>query len=112
VFDEAFRVLKPGGRLMVSDIVILKDLPENILNSIDAYTGCVAGAIKKDDYLAAIEKSGFEAVKVVEESSFSLDCVANDPLAQETIEDLNMTKKQVEDLSASVASVRVQGIKP
>ena len=112
VFDEAFRVLKPGGRLMVSDIVILKDLPENILNSIDAYTGCIAGAIKRDDYLEAIEKSGFEAVKVVEESSFSMDCVVNDPLAQKTIENLNMTEKQVEDLSASVASVRVHGIKP
>jgi arsenite methyltransferase len=112
VFDEAFRVLKPGGRLMVSDIVILKDLPENILNSIDAYTGCIAGAIKKEDYLASIEKSGFESVKVVEESSFSLDYVINDPLVQKTIEDLNMTEKQVEDLSASVASVRVQGLKP
>jgi ubiquinone/menaquinone biosynthesis C-methylase UbiE len=112
VFDEAFRVLKPGGRLMVSDIVILKDLPENILNSIDAYTGCIAGAMKKDDYLESIEKSGFEAVEVLEESSFSLDCVVNDPVAQKTMEDFNMTKKQVEDLSASVASVRVQGIKP
>jgi len=54
---------------MVSDIVILKDLPENIRNSIDAYTGCIAGAIKKDEYIVAIEKSGFEAIKVVEESS-------------------------------------------
>jgi ubiquinone/menaquinone biosynthesis C-methylase UbiE len=112
VFDEAFWVLKPGGRLMVSDIVILKDLPENIRNSTDAYTGCIAGAMKKDDYLAAIERSGFEAVKVVEESSFSPDCVVNDPSAQETIESLKMTEKQVKDISASVASVRVQGIKP
>jgi len=112
VFDEAFRVLKPGGRLMVSDIVVLKDLPENILNSTDAYTGCVAGAIKKEDYLAAIEKAGFEAVKVVDETSFSLDCVVNDPSAQETIESLKMTEDQVRDLSASVASVRVQGVKP
>jgi arsenite methyltransferase len=111
VFDEAFRVLKPGGRLMVSDIVILKDLPENIRNSIDAYTGCIAGAMKKEDYLEAIKKSGFESVKVVEESSFSLDCVVNDPVAQKTIEDLNMTKKKIEDLSASVSSIRVQGIK-
>ena len=110
VFDEAFRVLKPGGRLMVSDIVILRDLPENVRNSTDAYTGCVAGAIKKEDYLEAIEHSGFEAVKVVEESSFSLDCVVNDPSAQKTIENLNMTQKQAGDLSASVASVRVQGV--
>lgn len=112
VFDEAFRVLKPGGKLMVSDIVILKDLPENVRNSTDAYTGCVAGAIKKEDYLTAIKKSGFESVKVVEETSFSLDCVLNDPSAQETLESLKMTEDQVKDLSASVASVRVQGVKP
>ncbi|MDX9986802.1 MAG: arsenite methyltransferase, partial [Dehalococcoidales bacterium] len=54
VFDEAFRVLKPGGRLMVSDIIILKELPDFIRNSIDAYVGCVAGAMKKNDYLKAI----------------------------------------------------------
>ena len=112
VFDEAFRVLKPGGRLMVSDIVILKDLPENVRNSTDAYTGCVAGAIKKEDYLTAIKKSGFGSVKVVEETSFSLDCVVNYPSAQETLENLKMTEDQVKDLSASVASVRVQGVKP
>jgi SAM-dependent methyltransferase len=111
VFDEAFRVLKPGGRLMVSDVVILKDLPENIRNSTGAYTGCVAGAMKKEDYLEAIEKSGFDSVEVVEQSYFPLDCVVNDPMTQKTIEDLNMTKKQAEDLSAPVASVTVQGIK-
>ncbi len=52
VFDEAFRVLKPGGRLMVSDIVLTKELPAALKNSIEAYVGCVAGASKKDDYLS------------------------------------------------------------
>ncbi len=48
-FREAFRVLKSGGRLMVSDIVLLKNLPEFVKNSIDAYVGCVAGAVSKDN---------------------------------------------------------------
>ena len=48
VFEEAFRVLKPGGRLMVSDIVVLKELPDFIKESIDAYIGCVAGALHKN----------------------------------------------------------------
>ena len=60
VFEEAFRVLKPGGRLMVSDIVILKELPDFIKDSVDAYVGCVSGAIKKNEYLKAIKASGFE----------------------------------------------------
>ena len=59
VFAEAFRVLKPGGRLMVSDIVVLKKLPEYIRESIDAYIGCVAGAITKTEYIKAIKSSRF-----------------------------------------------------
>jgi len=54
VFEEAFRVLKPGGRLMVSDIVLLKELPDFIKHSIEAYIGCLAGAIRKDKYIEAI----------------------------------------------------------
>ena len=48
-FKEAFRVLKPGGRLMVSDIVLLKKLPDFVKDSIEAYVGCVAGAATKDE---------------------------------------------------------------
>ena len=58
VFTEAFRVLKPGGRLMVSDIVLLKELPDFIKNSIEAYIGCLSGAIMRDEYIGAIEAAG------------------------------------------------------
>jgi SAM-dependent methyltransferase len=106
------RVLKPGGRLMVSDIVLLKELPEFIRNSIDAYIGCVSGAMKKNEYLKAIRKSGFEAVKVVDESTFPLDCVVSDPLAKAAVDDLKMTQEQIVDIASSIASVSVQGLKP
>jgi SAM-dependent methyltransferase len=56
VFQEAFRVLRPGGRLMVSDIVLLKDLPEEIKNSVAAYVGCIAGATTKEEYLKAVKQ--------------------------------------------------------
>jgi SAM-dependent methyltransferase len=68
VFLEAFRVLRPGGRLMVSDMVIIKPLPEEVRESIHSYTGCVAGAVPESDYLDLIRKAGFEQVKVVEKS--------------------------------------------
>ena len=71
VFGEAFRVLKSGGRLMVSDIVLLGELPENIMNSISAYVGCIAGASQKNDYLNAIKAAGFKSVKVVDRNQFS-----------------------------------------
>lgn len=77
VFKEAFRVLKPGGRLMVSDIVLLKELPDAIKNSVEAYVGCIAGAEMKDKYLDSIKKAGFRDVKVVDETSFYSDsCVS------------------------------------
>ncbi len=75
VFKEAFRVLKSGGRLMVSDLVLAKDLPEIIKQSVEAYVGCLAGAIKKDEYLKLITMAGFKDVKVVSESSYPVDAM-------------------------------------
>lgn len=69
VFKEAYRVLRPGGRVMVSDIVLLKELPDAIKSSVAAYTGCIAGASRKEDYLATIVSSGFQDVEVVSEVS-------------------------------------------
>lgn len=73
VFKEAFRVLKSGGRLMVSDLVLDKDLPKQIKASVEAYVGCLAGAIKKDEYLRFIEQAGFHGTKIISESSYPVD---------------------------------------
>ena len=75
-FREAFRVLKPGGRLMISDIVLTKELPDAIKNSIEAYTGCIAGASRKEEYLAIIMAAGFDKVEVVSENFFDVGDVA------------------------------------
>jgi ubiquinone/menaquinone biosynthesis C-methylase UbiE len=64
VFNEAYRVLRPGGRLMVSDIVITKPLPEEVQQSVAAWTGCIAGASLKEDYLGMIKNAGFENVEI------------------------------------------------
>lgn len=111
VFREAFRVLKPGGRLMVSDIVLLKDLPDEIKSSVEAYIGCLSGAIKKDDYLNAIKAAGFIGVQVAEESLFPVELMANDPTAQAIIENLAIPAEQMGDVANAVASIRVRAIK-
>jgi len=64
VFKEAYRVLKSGGRLMVSDVVLTKNLPEKIKNDKDLLTGCVAGAILKQDYFKLLKKAGFENIQI------------------------------------------------
>jgi arsenite methyltransferase len=62
VFAEAFRVLKPGGRLAVSDVVTKGDVPLEIRKSVLAWVGCVAGALEKDDYSGKLKAAGFEQV--------------------------------------------------
>jgi arsenite methyltransferase len=111
VFQEAFRVLKPGGRLMVSDIVLLKELPSSIRKSAAAYVSCVAGAALKDDYLGAIKKAGFKDVKVVEETSFPLDWMVSSPQVMEIAMETGATTAELNDAADSVLSVRVQATK-
>lgn len=71
VFKESYRVLKPNGRMMISDIVTEKDLPDEVRKSFPAWAECIGGALKKTDYLSAIKKAGFEKITIVSESTFS-----------------------------------------
>ena len=65
VFRESFRVLRPGGRVMVSDIVLETALPENVREDISYYAGCIGGAILEEEYLQHMKDAGFENVEVV-----------------------------------------------
>ena len=112
VFSEAFRVLKSGGRLMVSDVVLLKELPNFIRESVAAYVGCISGALMKDDYLETIGEAGFQEVQVLDETLFPIDCIANDPTVKAIINKVKATKEDIKNIENSVASIKVQGIKP
>ena len=112
VFGESFRVLKPGGRLMVSDIVLEKELPEALRSSIAAYVGCISGALLKEAYLEAIRQAGFGDVRILEETAYPVESMIEDPTAKTTIDKLGLSPEVIMENAHSIVSIKVQGIKP
>lgn len=112
VFKGVFRVLKPGGRISVSDIVLTKELPEKIRNSVSAYIGCLSGAMLKNEYLKTIEDAGFADIRVTDETHFPIDLMANDPTAQAVAGDLNVSPQELQGMADSVLSIKVHAVKP
>lgn len=111
VFRDAYRILKPGGRLMISDIVLLKKLPEIIRSSIEAYIGCVAGAVLKDHYLGAMATAGFQDIKIMEEATFPLDLIISDPTLKAVADNLQLDPEAAETLAQTVVSMKVSARK-
>ena len=108
VFREVYRVLKPGGRIAISDIALLKSLPKRIQESIKAYVGCVGGAVIIDKYKRIAEASGLKDVRItVKGSSACIDPDTKDPLGRAILDDLG----EDESLEEYVVSVYVDGYK-
>ncbi len=112
VFGEAFRVLKPGGRLMVSDIVLEGELPDVVRESAAAYVGCISGAVLKEDYLSLIRHAGFAEVDVLESKVFPIDCINSDETVLAAIDKLGLSRNEMDDLLVSVQSAKVKAVKP
>ncbi len=111
VFEEAFRVLAPKGRLMVSDIVLLKELPESIQENVEAYAGCISGAVHKDKYLEQMRKAGFQDIKVIDEKTYPLEYIISESTLKDIIKMENMTEEEVKEAADIVVSIKVSAVK-
>jgi len=108
VFREIKRVLKPGGRISISDIALHKKLPKKIQESVEAYVGCVAGAVLIDDYKRIVKASELKNVKVtVKGTSACIDPDTKDPIGKAILSGL----KKGDSLQDYVASVNIEGSK-
>lgn len=111
VLEEAYRVLKPGGRVMISDIALLKELPEAIKGSIEAYVGCVAGATTREEYLATVTAAGFRDVEIVNE--ISAKGVYNSDAVQAAVADtVEMSADSIGQAADAIISLQVRALKP
>jgi len=112
VFREALRVLKPGGTLAVSDIVLDGPLPEAVRGSMEAYVGCIAGASQRDDYLSEIRDAGFAQVEVEGVNTYPTDLVTGVPQVKAAIDAGTVSADEVRAACDAVVSVKVKAIKP
>ena len=108
VFHEAYRVLRPGGRMSISDIVIDGELPAAIRSRLDAWAGCLAGALDEAVYLDKMRAAGFEAVEVQSRDHVEFDETEwKDEKAM-----LGKAGISPRDLNHKVASIKVKARKP
>jgi len=111
VFAEAFRVLRAGGRMMISDIVLARPLPPAWEKSVHAYVGCVAGAQLKDEYLDLIRQAGFREVQLLKEVSYSTLFNEQDPFLLQAIQEIGATLAQAREVLSSILSISVKMLK-
>ena len=115
VFAEAFRVLKPGGRLMVSDTVLIRPIPEAIQKSVAAYVGCVSGALMKEEYLSMLRAAGFTKAEIVKDSPLKDSPIDFAAMIKDLGFPVDKKPEELAEISAvfieSISSITVTAIK-
>jgi arsenite methyltransferase len=111
VFQEAHRVLKPKGRLIISEIVLLGEIAERVKNNVLAYVEYIAGAENKEDYLKMIKQAGLHQIEVAKEEHLP-EMMFDESDIQNTIGKLKLTKQETTDIAQRIVRIKVSVVKP
>jgi SAM-dependent methyltransferase len=110
VFSEIMRVLKPGGRVMISDLISEYPTPEFLVENTDALVGCLP--VQENQYLGLLRDAGMESVEIVEERAYPNDLLTTDPAVREFLKTNPAQEEIVLNFIGSIRSGMIQGIKP
>lgn len=107
VYQEAYRILKPGGMLSISDIILVKELPDFIKNALAGHIACIAGAEPLEDYLGYIKAAGFKAITIQSQTAFPLELTLTDPQIQKIAQKMqfDLNSAEARDLASRVVSI-------
>ena len=113
VYKEAFRVLKDGGKLSISDIVLEKELPDFVKNSLTGHIACVSGAEKLEDYLQYVKDAGFKDIKIESKTEFPLELMLADPQVMKLAKEMkfSLESDEAKDIASSVKSISLSAKK-
>ena len=113
VFNEAYRVLKIGGKLSISDIVLEKELPNFIKTSLAGHIACVSGAEKLEIYLQYVKEAGFKNIRIESKSEFPLELMLTDPQVMKIAKemDFNLDSNEAKDIASRVTSISLSATK-
>ena len=113
VYKEAYRILKDGGKLSISDIVLEKELPELVKNSLAGHIACVSGAEKIEDYMQYVHNAGFKDITIEQKTNFPLELMLTDPQVMKIAKamNFNLNSEEAKDIASRVSSISLSARK-